>query len=97
MQQNLPWIEKYRPKTFDDIISHKTIIDILKKTTKEKKLQHLMFHGPPGTGKTSTIMACAKELYGNNINIMTCRQAYKFGPGCSFTKLALLHKRPLTR
>ena len=22
-----------------------------------------LFHGPPGTGKTSTILACAKEIY----------------------------------
>lgn len=24
-----------------------------------------MFYGPPGTGKTSTILALAKELFGN--------------------------------
>ena len=26
-------------------------------------LPHLLFHGPPGTGKTSTIIACARKLY----------------------------------
>jgi replication factor C subunit 3/5 len=33
-------------------------------------LPHLLFHGTSGTGKTSTIMALAKELYKNNINLM---------------------------
>ena len=26
-----------------------------------------MFHGPPGTGKTTTILAVAKELYGPDL------------------------------
>lgn len=47
----LPWIEKYRPPSFDEIISHKTVIDVLRKTIKDNRLQHLLFHGPSGTGK----------------------------------------------
>lgn len=27
-------------------------------------------YGSPGTGKTSTILACAKELYGNKFKYM---------------------------
>lgn len=27
-------------------------------------MPHLLFHGPPGTGKTSCIVAVAKHLYG---------------------------------
>ena len=27
-------------------------------------MPHLLFHGPPGTGKTSCMIAIAKELYG---------------------------------
>ena len=36
-------------------------------------LPHLLFHGTSGTGKTSTIMALAKELYQNNINLMVMK------------------------
>lgn len=35
------------------------------------KLPHLLFHGPPGTGKTSTIIACAKKMYGERYSSMT--------------------------
>jgi len=65
-----PWIEKYRPNTLDEVISHNTIIDTLKKFISNKKLPHMLFYGPPGTGKTSVITACAKELYGKDYNMM---------------------------
>uniref|UniRef100_A0A336KMU1 Activator 1 subunit 5 n=1 Tax=Culicoides sonorensis TaxID=179676 RepID=A0A336KMU1_CULSO len=60
---NLPWVEKYRPATLDDLISHKEIINTINKFIKEGQLPHLLFYGPPGTGKTSTILAIAKQLY----------------------------------
>lgn len=67
---SLPWIEKYRPVQLNDIIYHTKIIEILRKFLKSKDMPHLLFSGPSGTGKTSTIMACAKELYGKYANIM---------------------------
>jgi replication factor C subunit 3/5 len=70
-RDTLPWIEKYRPQTLDEIISHDTIIEILKKAIRFNKLQHLLLYGKPGVGKTSTILACARELYGNKMDLMT--------------------------
>uniref|UniRef100_A0A1A7YKT6 Activator 1 subunit 5 n=1 Tax=Iconisemion striatum TaxID=60296 RepID=A0A1A7YKT6_9TELE len=61
--RNLPWVEKYRPQTLDDLISHKDILSTIQKFISEDKLPHLLFYGPPGTGKTSTILACARQLY----------------------------------
>lgn len=60
----LPWIEKYRPKILNDIISHEHIINTLKIFINNRCLPHLLFYGPPGCGKTSTIMALSKELFG---------------------------------
>ncbi|XP_073532482.1 replication factor C subunit 5 [Phyllobates terribilis] len=61
--RNLPWVEKYRPHTLDDLISHQDILNTIQRFISEDKLPHLLFYGPPGTGKTSTILACAKQLY----------------------------------
>ncbi|CDI74387.1 activator 1 36 kDa, putative [Eimeria praecox] len=69
-------VERYRPKTLNDILSHDDIIQTSKSSqTVESKgfrryvdkgqLPHLLFHGPPGTGKTSTILAVARQLYGS--------------------------------
>jgi len=60
----LPWIEKYRPKLLDNIIAHEHIINTLKININNRCLPHLLFYGPPGCGKTSTIMALSAELYG---------------------------------
>lgn len=70
-QDTLPWVEKYRPNTLEELIAHEEIINILDKLISTNKLPHLLFYGPPGTGKTSTIMACAKKMYGEHYGAMT--------------------------
>ena len=73
MADYLPWIEKYRPKKLENIISNEQNLIILKNMLKGGSLPHLLFHGTSGTGKTSTIIALAKELYQNNINLMVMK------------------------
>jgi replication factor C subunit 2/4 len=60
----LPWVEKYRPKSVDEVSHQGEVVASLKKSLEQKNLPHLIFYGPPGTGKTSTILACARQLYG---------------------------------
>jgi len=67
---NLPLIEKFRPQKLNDVMSHDNIVECLKRFIKTKQLPHLIFSGPAGTGKTSTILACAKELYKENFSMM---------------------------
>lgn len=62
-EKNLPWIEKYRPMTINDVIYQSQVIKTLKQAINNNNLSHLLFYGPPGTGKTSAILAAAKELY----------------------------------
>lgn len=60
----LPWTEKYRPQSLENVVSHTNIINSIKIFVKLKFLPNLLFYGPPGTGKTSTVIAAAKELFG---------------------------------
>ena len=57
------WIEKYRPKILDDVVGQDEIIERLKAYVKTKNVPHLLFAGPAGTGKTTSALALAKELY----------------------------------
>ena len=61
---HVPWVEKYRPIHFDEIVLEKTNKIILNNILKNGMFPNLLFYGPPGTGKTSTILAVAQELYG---------------------------------
>ncbi|GFF25872.1 replication factor C subunit 3 [Aspergillus lentulus] len=65
-QDNLPWVEKYRPNTLDDVSGHQDILATINKFIEANRLPHLLLYGPPGTGKTSTILALARRIYGSN-------------------------------
>ncbi|TIA89881.1 hypothetical protein E3P99_01852 [Wallemia hederae] len=62
---DLPWVEKYRPNELSDVVSHTDIIQTITQFINKQRLPHLLFYGPPGTGKTSTILAIARKIYGN--------------------------------
>ncbi|MDW7977846.1 MAG: replication factor C small subunit [Candidatus Caldarchaeum sp.] len=61
---HLPWVEKYRPRTLDEVVNQDEVVATLKNVVASKNVPHMLFTGPPGTGKTATAHAFAQELYG---------------------------------
>ena len=59
----LPWVEKYRPKNSTDILLDPFIKTKIDKMLEQKSIPNLIITGEPGTGKTSTIICLAKQIY----------------------------------
>lgn len=67
-----PLVEKYRPVTLDDVVGKFSIrptyfclgnvyaVDQLKSIVKFGNMPNLILVGPPGTGKTSSVMCMAR-------------------------------------
>ena len=53
---NIPWVEKYRPTSFENIVLDKINQTILENIIKMNMFPNLLLYGPPGTGKTTTII-----------------------------------------
>ena len=57
MEHNgIPFVEKYRPVKFDDIVLDPLNKQIFKNIIETGHFPNLLFYGPPGTGKTTTII-----------------------------------------
>jgi replication factor C subunit 3/5 len=54
--ESIPWIEKFRPSEFEDIVLDPLNKEILQNIIKTSYFPNLLLYGPPGTGKTTTII-----------------------------------------
>ena len=62
MSLEIPWVEKYRPTAFNEIVSQSLAVNRLKECIKNPNMPHMIFAGPAGTGKTSTAMIIAESF-----------------------------------
>ena len=60
----IPWVEKYRPRNSKEILLEPFIKQKIEKILENKSIPNMIITGEPGTGKTSTILFLAKQIYG---------------------------------
>jgi DNA polymerase III delta prime subunit len=64
--KNVPWVEKYRPTKFENIVLDENNRELFQNILSKKYFPNLLFYGPPGTGKTTTIINLISEYQTKN-------------------------------
>ena len=62
-----PFVEKYRPKTLEEVVGNTVAIEQLKSIVKFGNMPNLILVGPPGTGKTSSTLCMANQMLGDTV------------------------------
>lgn len=61
---SIPWVEKHRPRDIRDIVGNTEAVSRLEVIARDGNLPNIIISGPPGTGKTTSILCLAHALLG---------------------------------
>lgn len=71
MQEHPLWLEKYRPRFLDDLVGNSYLIEKLKALREQEMIPNMILTGPPGCGKTTSVIALCREILGENFDLAT--------------------------
>lgn len=63
----IPWVERYRPRFLNDVVGNRAAVERLRIIAKQGNIVNLILTGPPGIGKTTSLLCLCRELLGDQI------------------------------
>jgi replication factor C subunit 2/4 len=61
-----PWVEKYRPEFLADVVGNQEAVSRLRAIAQAGNIPNIILAGPPGIGKTSSVLCLAREMLGKS-------------------------------
>lgn len=86
---NTLWVEKFRPKTIDDLVLPEEYSLDFKKSIEKQDIPHLLFYGPPGSGKSSIARILTSKngmIQNKNDNVLEINGSAKETRGISYVQ-----------
>lgn len=80
-KENVPWLEKYRPKKLDDVVGNSEAIDRFKYFEEHGNLPNFILSGPPGVGKTTVSVGVWVSIMLANLDSQDDSVPGSFRPG----------------
>ena len=62
-----PWIEKYRPEFLSDVVGNTEAVSRLRAIAQVGNVPNIILAGPPGIGKTNSVLCLAREMLGKDL------------------------------
>eukprot|EP00597_Dinobryon_sp_UTEXLB2267_P004206 CAMPEP_0170065174 /NCGR_PEP_ID=MMETSP0019_2-20121128/5360_1 /TAXON_ID=98059 /ORGANISM="Dinobryon sp., Strain UTEXLB2267" /LENGTH=323 /DNA_ID=CAMNT_0010271977 /DNA_START=2079 /DNA_END=3050 /DNA_ORIENTATION=- len=67
MEYEVPWVEKYRPQHLSEVVGNSEAVSRLQAIAQMGNLPNIILAGPPGIGKTSSVICLAREMLGSDV------------------------------